>query len=111
MLKLHHLLEQEADELKRLLGAKVGGSGGDQPDGANENATRATLARLKKDLASRRLHEATASASEVCVYRSRGLHAIVQYSLQCPRVVNMCKRLLKHVLHFSERYFRLIVCV
>lgn len=75
MLKLHHLLEQEADELKRLLGAKAGAIG-DQPDGANDIDTRATLTRLKKDLASRRLHEAAMSASEVhrsCVCTARVL--------------------------------------
>lgn len=75
MLKLHHLLEQEADELKRLLGAKADTISG-QPDGSNDNATRATLALLKKDLASRRLHEAAMSASEVRVYRSGTVDAI-----------------------------------
>lgn len=82
MLKLHHLLEQEADELKRLLGAKAGAIS-DQPDGANDNATRATLARLKKDLASRRLHEAAMSASEVCVYRPGTQDAVVHKLPSC----------------------------
>lgn len=66
-MKLHHLLEQEADELKRLLGGRAGamasqGSG----NGVDEAATRAALSRLKTDMASRRLHEASTSASEVC---------------------------------------------
>lgn len=65
-MKLHHLLQQEADELKRLLGAK-GGVVGDQPAAAVEKSTRATLARLKTDLVSRRLHEAGVSTSEVCL--------------------------------------------
>lgn len=65
VIKLHHLLEQEADELKRLLGARAGAAGG-LPFGVDENATKATLARLKTDLASRRLHEAGVSTSEVC---------------------------------------------
>eukprot|EP00752_Nemacystus_decipiens_P010330 g9202.t1 len=63
VMKLHHLLQQEADELKRLLGAK-GGVGGEQP-AVVEKSTRATLARLKNDLVSRRLHEASVSTSEV----------------------------------------------
>lgn len=63
-MKLHHLLEQEADELKRLLGAQAGVVG-DQPLAVVEKSTRATLARLKADLASRRLHEAGVSTSEV----------------------------------------------
>lgn len=66
MLKLHHLLEQEADELKRLLGAKAGVVG-EQPSEVADNAARATCARLKRDIASRRLHEANVSTSEVCV--------------------------------------------
>lgn len=64
VMKLHHLLQQEADELKRLLGAKAGVVG-DQPAAAVEKSTKATLARLKTDLASRRLHEAGVSTSEV----------------------------------------------
>lgn len=64
-MKLHHLLQQEADELKRLLGAKAGVVG-DQPAAAVKKSTRATLARLKTDLVSRRLHEAGVSTSEVC---------------------------------------------
>lgn len=63
-MKLHHLLQQEADELKRLLGAKAG-TVGDQPVAVVEKSTRATLARLKTDLVSRRLHEAGVSTSEV----------------------------------------------
>lgn len=69
MLKLHHLLEQEADELKRLLGAKAGVVG-EQPAEVADNAARATCARLKRDMASRRLHEANVSTSEVCVRAS-----------------------------------------
>jgi len=65
VMKLHHLLQQEADELKRLLGAKSGVVGG-QPAAVVEKSTRATLARLKTDLVSRRLHEAGVSTSEVC---------------------------------------------
>ena len=71
-MKLHHLLQQEADELKRLLGAK-GEVGGEQPAAAVEKSTRATLARLKTDLVSRRLHEANVSTSEVCW--DRGHHS------------------------------------
>lgn len=63
-MKLHHLLQQEADELKRLLGAKAGAVG-EQPATAVEKSTQATLARLKTDLVSRRLHEAGVSTSEV----------------------------------------------
>lgn len=69
-MKLHHLLQQEADELKRLLGAK-GGVVGEQPAAAVEKSTRATLARLKTDLVSRRLHEASVSTSEVCWVAAR----------------------------------------
>lgn len=65
-MKLHHLLQQEADELKRLLGAKAGVIG-DHPPAAVEKSTRATLARLKNDLVSRRLHEAGVATSEVCL--------------------------------------------
>lgn len=72
-MKLHHLLQQEADELKRLLGAK-GGVVGDQPAAAVEKSTRATLARLKTDLVSRRLHEAGVSTSEV--RRQRGMFSL-----------------------------------
>lgn len=62
VLKLHHLLEQEADELKRLLGAKAGTIGKHTSD---PMATRATLAWLKTDAASRRMHEAGVSTAEV----------------------------------------------
>lgn len=65
VLKLHHLLEQEADELKRLLGAKAGAVGKHTSD---PMATRATLARLKTDAASRRMHEAGVSTSEVLAF-------------------------------------------
>lgn len=65
-MKLHRLLQQEADELKRLLGAKAGVVG-EQPAAAVEKSTRATLAQLKTDLVSRRLHEAGVSTSEVCM--------------------------------------------
>lgn len=64
VLKLHHLLEQEADELKRLLGAKAGAIG-DQSAVSNESATQVTLARLKTDIASRRLHETGVATLEV----------------------------------------------
>lgn len=69
-MKLHHLLQQEADELKRLLGAK-GGVVGEQPAAVVDKSTRATLARLKTDLVSRRLHEASVSTSEVCSVAAR----------------------------------------
>lgn len=66
-MKLHQLLEQEADELKRLLGGRAGAMASQSGGGAvDEAATRATLSRLKTDMASRRLHEAGTSASEVC---------------------------------------------
>lgn len=68
VLKLHHLLEQEADELKRLLGAKAGTVGKLTSD---PMATRATLARLKTDVASRRMHEAGVSTSEVPAFIRR----------------------------------------
>lgn len=80
MLKLHHLLEQEADELKRLLGAKAG-MVGNQVVGAAESATRATLARLKTDLASRRLHEASVSTSEV-----RATMPVMKYCFSIKRI-------------------------
>ena len=64
VLKLHHLLEQEAEALKRLLGAKAGAIG-KYAEGSDPNATVATLARLKSDVASRRLHEEGVSTSEV----------------------------------------------
>lgn len=50
--------------MKRLLGANPG-TVTDQSKEAIGNVTRATLMRLKNDLASRRLHENAASTSEV----------------------------------------------
>lgn len=66
-MKLHQLLEQEAGELKRLLGGKARAMANQGGGGAGDEAsTRATLSQLKTDVASRRLHEASTSASEVC---------------------------------------------
>lgn len=64
MTKVHHLLQQEAEELKRLLAVKSGDAAG-QNVVNSEDVTRETLLRAKTDLASRRLYEAAMSASEV----------------------------------------------
>lgn len=63
-MKLHHLLQQEAEELKRLLGERPDNVAGSS-NAVDSCPTRAMLARLKTGLAARRLHEAGASASEV----------------------------------------------
>lgn len=64
MTKVHHLLEQEAQELKRLLAVKPGEIAGRNVVNS-EDLTREALLRVKTGLASRRLHEAATSASEV----------------------------------------------
>lgn len=102
-MKLHHLLEQEADELKRLLGGRAGamaGKGGVPGGAVDEDATRVALSRLKTDMASRRLHEAGVSASEVRIFMCE--HAYVLSNLFVYACAALSTPRVRHVLALVE---------